>query len=166
MGSPLVFVADVTVDSHVRVGANFHVHLKGPLTIGAIPVAPEGTAAQLFITGKTTGKDGVTHYDIAITQFRLRDIGTLPVRPVESTVDEIKAGMDIPVTTMGMIAATEGRLRISIPLPINLSNDAPQGGYTASPIKTASPMVPPRRVGRPTPTPTPFPTPSPDPTAS
>jgi hypothetical protein len=167
LGSPLTFVADVTVDPSVRVNANFHIHLKAPLTIGTINVAPANTPAQLFVTAKRTGKDGVTHYDITIAQFRIKDLGTLPVVPVHATVDTITAGMDIPVTTAGAVISSEGRLRITVPLPITLSNDAPQAGYTPAPIRTAGPYVPlPRRGARPTVPPAPAtPSPSPEPTA-
>jgi hypothetical protein len=165
-------VADVTVDPSVRVNANFRIHLKAPLVLGGISVTPAGTPAQLFITAKQIGKDGVTHYDILITQFRIKDVGTLPVRPVAATVEAITAGMDIPATTAGAIVADNGRMRITVPLPINLSNDTPQAGFTPAPIRTAGPYIPqPRRGARPTlppapATPSPSPVPTPDPAIS
>ncbi|MFN2461047.1 MAG: hypothetical protein ABR591_10215 [Candidatus Velthaea sp.] len=153
IGTVVTFIADDTVDARVRPGAEFRAHLKEPLSMGTVLVAQAGATARLIVTSKNTGKDGVTHYGIALERFAIRGAGDLPVRVQTPIVDHIAAGMEIVATTAGAVADTDGRLRIAIPLPFQLSNDKPQGGYTPVPLRTAAAIAP-----RATPTPRPLPT--------
>ncbi len=141
IGSPVTIVADETVDPRVRPGSEFRAHLRDPLTLGGTLVATAGTPARLVVTAKETGKDGTPRYHIAIIGLHLGLAGTLPVKPVMTTVERIVTGMDIAATTLASIGYEAGKIRVAIPLPFKLSNDPPIGAYTPTPLRTAAPIV-------------------------
>jgi hypothetical protein len=167
IGSPITIIADDTVDRRVRPGAEFRAHLRDPLALGDRLVATAGTPARLVVTDTITAKDGTLSYRIAIVGLNLGLAGTLPVRPDTPTVAHISAGMAIPATTLAALGFEAGKVRVALPLPFKLSNEAPNGGYTPAPLRTAGPIINRRR---PTPTPgltaSPSPSPSPSPAAS
>ena len=163
IGSKLTFVSDETVDARVRPGSEFRAHLKDDLHLQGTLVAAANTPARLVVTEKIARPDGSYKYTIALVRFSIAGLGYLPVKPVTNVVELISTGLEIPATTLGYVNDIDGRLRIVIPLPRNLSNDAPVGAYTPVPLRTAAPLFP-RKPTKPTPTPTPTPTPVPSPT--
>lgn len=166
VGSQLTFISEETVDARVAPGGVFRVHLRDSLIgSGGVHIADAGARAHLVIVDKST-RDGVTHYTIA-----LRDLavigggGELPVTPVADTIDTIMTGTMISARTTAFVASENGRLRVVIPLPFKLSNDAPQAGYTPIPFRTVSPVLPraTRKPATPAPTVSPSAEPSPQP---
>ncbi|GAC1401908.1 MAG: hypothetical protein NVSMB64_00850 [Candidatus Velthaea sp.] len=161
LGSPLTFISDETVDARVRPGSEFRAHLKDALSFGTTLVAPANTPVRLIVTQKDIRPDGSTRYTIALIRFTIPAAGDLPVRPLTNIVDAIATGREIAATTLGAVSEVNGKLRIAIPLPFQLSNDTPQGGYTPVPLRTAAPIVPHRPPTPPPAAPTPAPQASP-----
>jgi hypothetical protein len=167
----LTIVSDETVDSRVRPGSEFRAHLGESLSFGQTLVATAGTPARLVVTSKETGKDGTFRYHIAIIGLKLGLAGTLPVKPESPVVERVAAGMSIAATTLASVDYEQGKLRVTIPLPFKLSTEAPNGGFTPAPLRTASPIVPRRKPSRgPSPSPSPAasaePSPAPSPASS
>jgi hypothetical protein len=161
IGSPLTIISEETVDPRVRPGSEFRAHLRDPLTLGDTLVATAGTRARLVVTSKVLSKDGTPSFHIAVVGLDLGLAGTLPVRPNTPTVEQIKAGMAIPATTLAALAFVAGKVRVALPLPFKLSNEPPNGGYTPAPLRTASPIINNNRNNRRHPTPSPSPSASP-----
>jgi hypothetical protein len=147
-------VADETVDSRVRPGSEFRAHLRDPIELGQTLVATAGTPAHLIVISRERASDGSLRYQIGIIGLNLGLAGELPVKPQTPIVERVAAGMTIPATTLASIGYEQGKVRIAIPLPIKLSNDPPNGGYTPAPLRTAAPILQ-RRRGRPSPSPSP-----------
>ncbi|GAC1533380.1 MAG: hypothetical protein NVS2B17_00950 [Candidatus Velthaea sp.] len=140
----MTFVSDETVDARVRPGSEFRAHLKDTLAFGGTVVAAANTPVRLVVTSTDLHQSGTTRYTIALIRFTISNAGDLPVRPLRNIVDSIATGLEIPAITLGSVSEIDGKIRIAIPLPFQLSNETPRGGYTPVPLRTAAPLVPQR----------------------
>ncbi len=82
VGSPIEFVLDQTVDSKkTGPGSVIHLHLKNPLVVGGVELAPAGAPETLTVTearpAQMSEVDGTVR--IVMQPFQLSDGRTLPI---------------------------------------------------------------------------------------
>ena len=155
-GTPVVFIADGSLDAHAREGTTVNLHLRDALTLDGIVVAPAGTRARLIVGGHTDNA-GVRTPSITIDRVTIH-AGLLPVRSLTPIVAPVAAGEAIDAATEAEIGRDGDRITIRIPFPFPLSADRPAAYYTPTPARTAPPH--PLSPGRARPLPTASPSPA------
>jgi hypothetical protein len=157
-GTALVFISDGRLDAGARAGSSVTLHLRDPLVLDGLIVAPAGAKARLVVgdVDPTTGK---AEKVLVLEHFQTNP-GLLPVRLTTRVPIAVEPGATIDATTLADVAHVGNRLSIETPFPFRLTNDMPAAAYTPTPARTANPSAtrPPaarRRGATPTPTATP-----------
>jgi hypothetical protein len=154
-GTAVVFVADARLDSASPNGATIVVHLRDPLLLDGVTLAPAGTKARL--QSATSLDNGKRELHVGIDRFTING-GFLPVKLVGPLPSAIDTGTTLETRTMAIVEHVGDRYSIRIPFPFPLSADRPAAYYTPTPARTAPPhSLSPRRGGSPSPTPAPSP---------
>ncbi|HZO92644.1 MAG TPA: hypothetical protein VFB22_02660 [Candidatus Baltobacteraceae bacterium] len=151
-GTALVFVSDGHLDAGARAGSSVGVHLRDPLTLDGLVVAPAGAKARLVV-GDVDPRTGKPAKVLVLEQFRTNP-GLLPVSLDAPQARALDAGTTIDGKTSATVMRVGDRLSIETPFPFRLGNDMPASAYTPTPARTANPK--PAR-GRPDQTPTTLP---------
>ncbi|GAC1573554.1 MAG: hypothetical protein NVS3B7_04940 [Candidatus Elarobacter sp.] len=158
-GTAVVFVSDGHLDPGAREGSTVDVHLRDPLVLDGIVLAPAGTRAHLIVGG-TTDATGKRTPAVSIDGFTI-NAGLMPVRAISAIVPPIATGAPIDATTLAEVDHFGERYSILVPFPFSLSNDRPAAYYTPTPARTANPHPFDARRRRGSPTAAPSSTPSP-----
>jgi hypothetical protein len=156
-GTAVVFVTDAPLEPGRRDGDVVGVHLRDPITLDGVTLAPAGARADLLV-GAFIAPDGTRHHVVTLNRFSI-NAGLMPVRSVAPIVAPIPAGTHIDAVTLADVDHIGDRWSIRIPFPFKLSGDQPASTYTPTPARTAPPktLIKPERKATAAPAP-----PSPD----
>jgi hypothetical protein len=152
-GTPVAFVADGHLDATPREGTTLVVHLRDPLVLDGVVVAPAGTHAQLLV--EYSFEPALRHIpQVTLGHFTI-PAGLIPVRSDRAITLPISIGDTIDAKTQAQVVRIGQRVSIHVPFPFKLSTDRPAAYYTATPARTAPPhaLVPRTRRAPPTPLP-------------
>jgi hypothetical protein len=151
-GTAVVFVSDGHLDAGARPGSTVAVHLRDPLVLDSVIVAPAGSKALLLVVEPGARRA------LSLERFSV-NAGLMPVRLADPDIRTVETGTAFEAHTLAVVEHLGDRFSVRVPFPFKLSTDRPAAYYTPTPARTASPgsLIPRHRGPSPSPTAVPSP---------